>query len=105
MGSGPGVARAPLTRPLRMRIVVWRSFFKFLDWVTMGQLGASGAVLCDLGDQKGGTGGMKTRTPSNLSSRAIVLGRALVLLLSNVSGSVGVGASVVGAPPTGDLKT
>ena len=58
MGSGAGVARAPPTRPLRMRIVVWRSFFKFLDWVTTGQLGASGAVSCDLGDEEGDTGGV-----------------------------------------------
>ena len=57
MGSGAGVARAPPTRPLRMRIVVWRSFFNFLDWVTIGQLGASRVVLCDLGDEEGGTGG------------------------------------------------
>jgi hypothetical protein len=67
--------------------------------------GGVGAVLCDLGDEEGGTEGMKARTPSNLSSRAILLGRALVLLLSNVSGSAGVGASVVGPPPTGGLKT
>ena len=66
--------------------------------------GGVGAVLCDLGDEGGGAEGMKTRTPSELTSRAIVFGTVLVLLLSNVSGSVGVGAGVVGAPPTGASK-
>jgi hypothetical protein len=59
--------------------------------------GEVGAVLCDLGDEGRGAEGMKTRTPSNFSSRAIVFGTVLVILLSNESGSVDIGAGVVGA--------
>jgi len=52
-----------------------------------------------------GAEGKKMRTSLSLSSRAVVLGAMLVLLVSMVSGSVCVGSGVMRVPPIEGLRT
>lgn len=49
--------------------------------------------------------GIKMQTQSSLSPHAVVFGTVLVLLLSNVSGSMGIDTDVVGPLPTRTLRT
>lgn len=65
--------------------------------------GGVGADLCDLGDEGGWAAGMKTRAQSNLSSRAIIFDRALVVMRWQNSGKTG--SKIVSNCILGEQKT